>query len=320
MRSSPSRARAAAVAVLLTAWAASAAGSRITVARRATVAGPTIRLADIATLDGEPAEALGSLDLGPAPRPGEHRALAGAVVLQALRREAGALDDIAYTIPATVDVRRASQQVGEPEVRQIIEDFLVQTLGEAADDAVLRAVELPDRIVIPTGEYQARVIPPGRTPLVGRVRLQVEFTIDGRSVRTAWVGADIGLWGPVVVARRAIARGEPLTEADLTLDRRDLSHVPRGVLSDLEAVVGRVARAPIVAFVPIRREQVETPAAVRRGDAVLLVAERKGLRITAPGEVHADAGLGEQVRVINRATRKLLTGRVVDARTVGVDF
>lgn len=320
------------IAVLVAALLAPAAGaarSRVAVARQATVAGDAIRLDDIAAVEGEEARALGALVIGPAPAPGEQRALAGTVVLGALRRGAGTLEDIAYTIPPTVHVRRASQEVGEPALRRIVEDFL----AGAAGDAMLRTLEAPERIVLPVGGYRARVIPPPTgTPLMGRVRLEIEFVVDGApsagaaetaggsARQRAWVTADIGLFGPVVVARRPVARGARLEEADLAVDRRDLSQAPRGVAGDMAEVVGRVASAPIAAYAPIRRDQVTVPAAVRRGDVVLLVAERGGLRITAPGEVHADAGLGEQVRVVNRATRKLLIGRVVDSSTVGVDF
>jgi flagella basal body P-ring formation protein FlgA len=73
-------------------------------------------------------------------------------------------------------------------------------------------------------------------------------------------------------------------------------------------------------YTPIRREHLEAPAAVRRGDVVLLVAERDGLRITAPGEVRGDAGIGDQVHVTNRVSRKDVVGRVIDPSTVAVEF
>jgi flagella basal body P-ring formation protein FlgA len=156
--------------------------------------------------------------------------------------------------------------------------------------------------------------------LLGRVRLQVEFSLDARPVKTVWVTADIGLYGPVVVPTRPVARGEVVSAADVTVDRLDLSQVGRGIVSDLGDVVGRISRSPLVPYSPIRRDQLESPAAVHRGDVVLLVAERGGLRITAPGEVRTDAGLGEQVRVLNRVSRKDVVGRVRDASTVAVEF
>ena len=298
---------------------AGATGGRIVVAPDATVSGEMVRLKDVAALEGAAAEALGMLVLGPAPGAGESRTLEGAAVLAALRR-APNFEALTYTIPALVRVRRATQDVSEAAVRGIVERFLAEALGQGAGEAVLRTVEVAGPIRLPAGPYRARVIPPPGTPLFRRVRLQLEFTVDDRPVRTVWATADVGLFGPVVLARRPVARGEMLTEADLAVERRDLSDLPREVVSDLDGAVGRVARTPLVPYVPLRRDQLGEPAAVHRGDVVLLVAERGGLRITAPGEVREDAGLGQQVRVVNRTSRRDLVGRVLDPSTVAVEF
>jgi len=305
---------------LVSSLAGAAGGGRIVVPAAVTVHGQVVRLGDVAALQGDGAKALGTVVLGAAPAAGESRTLDGALVLSAIRREAGSLDGLTYTIPASVRVRRAAQDVSESAVRQIIEGFLAETLGMGAGDAVLRSVELPGLIRVPAGTYAARVLAPPGMPLLGRVRLQVEFSLDDRPVKSVWITADIGLYGAVVVATRPVGRGELVSAADVTVDRLDLSQVARGVVTDVGDVAGRLARTPLIPYTPIRRDQLESPAAVRRGDVVLLVAERNGLRITAPGEVRADAGLGEQVRVVNRISRKDLVGRVRDASTVAVDF
>jgi flagella basal body P-ring formation protein FlgA len=312
--------RNALVLVLAAAASALAGGGRITVARDVVVPGDVVRLGDVAALEGEGGRALAQVPLGAAPLAGESRMLDGAGVLAALRREAATLDGLTYTIPAAVRVRRASQEVSEAAVRQSLEALLAETLGAAAGDAVVRSVELPGPTRIPAGPFRARVIVPPGVPLLGRVRLQVELSVEERPVKTVWATADIGLYAPVVIARRPVARGETLAADDLTLDRRDLSEMPRGVLTSLAEATGTIARAPIAALAPIRREQVEAPATVHRGDVVLLVAERGALRISAPGEARENAGVGQQVHVLNRTSRKDVTGHVLDASTVAVDF
>lgn len=306
--------------VLVTAPRAGATSGRVTVASEATVATDTVRLGDVAALEGDGAEALAGLVLGHAPAAGETRTLDGHAVLQAIGREAGTLDGLTYTVPPLVRVRRAAQEVDEGALRQILQDFLAEALGAGAGDAELRTVELPGRILLPMGAYQARVVPPPGGSLLGRVHLQVEFQIAERPVKQVGVTADVRLFGTVVVARRPLARGETVTDTDVVVERRDLSQAPREALHDVADVVGRVARAAIAPYAPIRRDQVAVAAAVHRGDVVQLVAERAGLRITAAGEVREDASVGEQVRVVNRATQKSLVGRVVDASTVGVEF
>jgi flagella basal body P-ring formation protein FlgA len=317
MRSSSRRLGAA--LVLAAATAAGATG-RITVAREATVAGATVRLGDIASLEGDLVPGVAALPLGPAPGAGESRRLDGAAILRALQRGGVDLDAVTYSIPAAVQVRRAAQEVDEAAVRTIVERFLADTAGAEGGDVVLRTIELPAPIRIPAGDYTSRVVAPEGSELMGRVRLRIDFVQEDRTVKSAWVTADVGVFGPVVVARRPIARGETIAADDLTLDRRDLSQVPHGAAMRIEDAAQMIAKLPVSPFTPIRRDQLEAPSAVHRGDVVLLVAERGGLRITVPGEVREDAGLGQQVHVVNRATRKDLVGRVVDPSTVVVEF
>jgi flagella basal body P-ring formation protein FlgA len=306
--------------VLAAAGASAAPTRRVTVRPETTISGDTIRLGDIAMLEGADTDELAALSLGSAPAADESRTLDGAAVLEAVRRQAGGLDGITYTIPRTVRVRRAMQEVPERVVRAAVERFLADTFGAAAADAVIRDVELSAPLRVPAGSYETRIVPPPGVAPLGRVRLELEIVMDDHRVKSTWVSADIALNGYVVVARRPIARGEKLAAEDLTLDRCDLSRAGRGVVSELADATGLVAQVPLAPFAPIKREQLAAPAAVHRGDAVLLVAERGPLRITAAGEAREDAGIGQQVRVVNRMSRKDLIGHVVDGNTVAVDF
>jgi flagellar basal body P-ring formation protein FlgA len=300
--------------------ALAAPGARITVARDAAVQGPSIRLADVAVLEGAAAEALAEVVLAPAPMAGESRTLEGAQVLAALRRAGGDLGGVVYSIPPVVRVRRAAQDLDAAAVRDVVQEWLARAHETSAGRPVLRGIELSGPIRIPAGTWTARVVPPPGGPLLGRVRLQLELAVEGEPVRSAWVVADVGLIAPVVLPRRPVARGEVLAGADLAVEPRDLAELPRGVVTALDDAVGQVTCLALTPGAPLRRDQLSAPAAVRRGDVVLLVAERGPIRLTAPGEVRHDAAVGEQVEATNRSSRKAVVGTVLDAHTVAVAF
>lgn len=318
MPSSAERWLACALAGVLGAPAAHAAG-RLTVPPEVVVAADPVRLRDVAVLDGEGAVALAEVVLVPAPRAGESRTLDGGRLLETLRR-AGLDASVTYTVPATIRLRRATQEIAPHAVRGVIEEWLRTQLGPGADDAYLEHVETYGPLVVPAGAWTAAVhAPPGVVPL-GRVRLELELLVDGAPVRTAWVTAEIARFGEVVVATRQIARGEQLRPGDVALQRLELSGLPRSVLTDPAEAEGGLARQALTAWAPIRREHLGTPVAVRRGDAVVLVAERGALRVTAAGEARQDAARGDAVAVVNRGSGKALVGRVLDAGTVAVEF
>ena len=71
--------------------------------------------------------------------------------------------------------------------------------------------------------------------------------------------------------------------------------------------------------VPIRKEYVEDPASLRRGDAVTIVAETGPVRITGKGISLQAAGIGETVLVKNMASGREMAGRLLEGRVVRVD-
>src|SRR5205823_4514108 len=112
----------------------------------------------------------------------------------------------------------------------------------------------------------AAVVQAGDRPLFGRVRHGVEFAVNQRPANSNWVTADVGVDGSVVVATRAVVRGETLGAGDVAAERRDLSQLGRGIMTDPGEVAGRIARTPLVPYTPVRREQLDLPADVHRGE------------------------------------------------------
>jgi flagella basal body P-ring formation protein FlgA len=319
MRSWPERAGRAAVLLLALALAAPAHADRLTIPGEAVVEQDPVRLGDVAALAGPSAEVLADVVLAPAPPPGESRTLDGAQILERLRR-AGLGGDVTYVIPALVRVRRASQELQAEALRPVIEEFVHAQLGDAAADTRVRTIEIPGTVHVPAGPWDAHVTVPPGTVLAGRVRMAVEVLQADRPVRSLWITTEIARPVDVVVATRAVARGELLGPGDVTVQRMDLPGLPRTVVSDPADAVGAVARQALVPFTPLRRDQIGQPTLVRRGERVLLVAMRGGLRITTSGEARADAARGESVVVVNRVSGKSITGRVVDEGTVSVEF
>jgi flagellar basal body P-ring formation protein FlgA len=309
-----------AAGVLLASVAHGGDGGKIVVGRDVVVEGTIVRLRDVARLDGDAAEALADVELGPAPVAGESRMLDGRRVLDALVR--GGLDAsrVTYSVPPSIRVRRATQELTAASVRQLVEDELRRRLGADASGLVLRAVELPSPIRVPTGAWDAHLVLPPGAQLLGRTRVQLDVAVDGLPSRTAWLTLDVGRLADVVVATRPIAAGEVVGADALGLDRQDLSALPRDVVTDLAAVVGRTARTALVAYTPLRAAHVAASAAIKRGDTVQLVAERGPLRITALGEAKQDGAAGDRVSVVNRASGKVVMGRVLAANMVAVEF
>jgi flagella basal body P-ring formation protein FlgA len=131
--------------------------------------------------------------------------------------------------------------------------------------------------------------------------------------------ADVSVQAPVVVSARNVPAGAIVSREDVAVRMRDYTSGSDGVLHTLEEALGKRARWQLTGGVAIRKEYVEDPAALRRGDAVTIVAESGPVRITGKGISLQAAGVGDTVLVKNTASGKEMAGRLHEGRVVRVD-
>ncbi|GAB4233234.1 MAG: hypothetical protein OHK0028_08920 [Deltaproteobacteria bacterium] len=131
--------------------------------------------------------------------------------------------------------------------------------------------------------------------------------------------ADVSIRAPVVVTARNVPAGAIVSPGDFTVRMLEYAAGGDGVLRAAGDAVGKRARWQLTGGVPIRREYLEDPAALRRGDAVTIVAESGAVRITGKGIALQAGGVGDTVLVRNVASGKETAGRLAEGRVVRVD-
>lgn len=110
----------------------------------------------------------------------------------------------------------------------------------------------------------------------------------------------------VLVATRVIPANAIILADDIQL--RDVS-APSGI-QDPNLVIGMEARKALFAGRPILTSDIGVPAVVERNQLVQLVFSRSGLVIRTDGRAMGRAGPGDIVRVMNLASRSLVTAKV----------
>lgn len=133
-------------------------------------------------------------------------------------------------------------------------------------------------------------------------------------------------WGILLLALPLPAAAETLVPTR-TIRAQDLigpgdvvtiaAPVP-GALSAPDQAVGLEARTVLYPGRPIRPGDLGPPALIERNGLVTLSYSAGSLTITAEGRALARAGAGEEVRVMNLASRSIVTGRVLPDGRVAV--
>lgn len=152
--------------------------------------------------------------------------------------------------------------------------------------------------------------------LPGKTVFSLEFGNGKRITATA----DVRVFDTVVLGRRAFRKGYVMGKDDLYVTLMEVGRIPKGAVRDPESVINRPLARSIIANAPIVDTMIGSRQQVRRGQRVLLVAGAEGFNITTLGEMRESASVGNYVKVVNTASKKTVTGLLIDENTVRVEF
>jgi flagella basal body P-ring formation protein FlgA len=119
----------------------------------------------------------------------------------------------------------------------------------------------------------------------------------------------------VAIAAAPVAANEALTDAQVIIERRDISNIADPISSPEEAV-GQMSRRMLRPGDILRSGQLSSPVLVKRGDAVLMLARREGVEVSMAGEALDAGARGAVVRVRNTGSGQVVRMRVAGPGTV----
>lgn len=173
------------------------------------------------------------------------------------------------------------------------------------------------------GRYQIqvnRVDPRLRLAECDRDLTLSQESCEGSAPWTIFMPAQVKLFRQVVVAVQPLKRAHVLEDADIALVERDVGLLTQGYLTDPARVVGQKLRRPVVndqVLAPVFLEQAE---AVRKGDQVVILARTATINVKMPGEALSDGAPGQQIRVRNLRSQRIIKARVIEPGTVEVNM
>ena len=98
--------------------------------------------------------------------------------------------------------------------------------------------------------------------------------------------------------------------ADVQLSERDVSSLRQGYILNLDHVVGKKTTRPLQPNRVISVNALKAAAAVDKGDAVVISARGKSISVRMPGIALEDGAIGQQIRVRNTRSQRIVHARV----------
>ena len=302
----------------------SAAGiTTVTVFEKAEIQKDKIRLGEIAKIRGEDRklnQELKAVVIGTAPLPGKSRRIDGDYIKIRLKQNRIELSQISLHVPKKVEVSRSFVEIPKKKIEKIVLDFICKQMPCERNKVRVKNVRINRKVILPKGKVTYEVVPPKNAGLLGKIPMLVLFKVDGDLKKRVWVTVDIEVLTKVVVTRKPLGRYQLITEDDIRLKEMDLARLPSNTITSARKVLGKRAKRPINPNVVLTTGNIESPPLVKRGDVVGIIAESRGLRISALGKAKERGHLGQRIRVINLDSNKEIYARVVDKKEVKVDF
>lgn len=221
------------------------------------------------------------------------------------------------TALAVAAVFAAFAHAALPACAAIAVERVSGTAFESLAKPVAHSVRLTgDSALIPAFRIPDQSVPSGRLSLVAQsaimtpsyVNVPIEIDVDGRYLRTVFVGYRVQQYVKTAVATHDLVPGTVLSAGDIAIERIPFA----GQRSNgAQALVGRKIVAAFRAGSPIFIEQTQTNEIVKPGASVVLIVRDSGVSVVADVVARTGGGLGDEVNIYNPQTNKTLTGTVV---------
>ncbi len=202
-------------------------------------------------------------------------------------------------------VASSCSQCIEDELKEFLRDNYPWSEIEMNGFAV--SGELPDQHL---KAIKVEKGPPGKTIFI------LEFENDRKIAATAVIKA----YDQIFVSRRAFKKGYYLQKDDIYPILMDVKKIPNGALKDIEKVIGKPLLRSITANMPLISGMVSEAPVVKKGQRVILLVESKGLKMSIIGEMKQDGTVGNHAKAINLASKKIVTGILINENTVKMEL
>ena len=141
-------------------------------------------------------------------------------------------------------------------------------------------------------------------------RATVRILCEGRHSWGLFITARTTVTTEVAVAARSLKRGELIQAGDIQMSLRKLTGLGPGTVAHGDRLIGKELRRSIRAGDPVRLSAVTEPTVIKRGDDVAIEAKLGNVAVVSSGTALSDGRIGQQIRIRNSKSERIVKARV----------
>lgn len=219
---------------------------------------------------------------------------------------------------ATYAQLSSASQIQTPEsIQAAVKNFIATSLSSNTEykiklgniDQRLRLPNCTESLVIFS---QNDSLKPGRNSIGVKCNSIKKWTI--------YTTAVIHIYKDVAVLSQPIKRGEIFSDNMLHIEKRDISKLRSGFISNIQKIINKQATRNLMPGITITKSNYTEPKLIKRGEKINIKTSIPNLDISVSGIALMDGIKGQNIRVKNINSKQIVQATVVQQGLVVVIF
>ena len=216
------------------------------------------------------------------------------------------------------NVPRPPRRLEEDELRGLLTATLGQRRDQDGAEWELTLTRPWTPVNVPDGTLTAEILEPSLNRIASTCILKFELRAAQKTIGTWQAPVQAHLWRQILVAHTFLHRGQLLSEADFTHERRDLLTL-REPLADLPVQASAYELAETLpSGSPLTARAIRLKPVLSRGQMADAIIHDGAMIISLKVEVLEEGVPGQIVRVRNPQSHRELRGKVLDEQTIAI--
>lgn len=211
----------------------------------------------------------------------------------------------------------ALQNQSASSIKKAVKDYISSNLTLNTEYKI-NQIQFDDRLKLPLCTTTLEISGPINQQKSRRNSIGVKC--NGVKKWIIYTSVSVSIYKNIVVLSQAINRGEIFTRNMLQIERKDVSTLRSGYLTDPMFIVNKQVTRNLSIGSVITKKNLQDPKIIKRGEKIYITANTANLNISMAGIAMMDGSKGQNIRVKNIKSQQIIQATVTKPGQVMVLF
>lgn len=150
--------------------------------------------------------------------------------------------------------------------------------------------------------------------------LSIGVRCNGAHKWSLFSSAKLTIYKQVLMTNHSLKRNTIISKNDVSLVKKSTKKLHHGYYTDFKQIDRQHTTRRLHAGTILQPAHLAVAKLIKKGEKVVILASSPAFSIKMPGRALMDGSIGEQIRVKNSKSKKIIEGTVIKAGTISVNY